>query len=624
MKNLPKLIALVIVGAAYLAAKPRSIDSKEQERFANTFAFEKHQLDKVVDTKPKFVREVHPNLSGFSTWISSVGAAVAIFDFDGDGIENDIAHIDPRYDAITISPARGGLKRFAPFSLKHSKVLFDKTMAPTGVLANDFNEDGKMDLLIVYIGRSPVIFYQNDKGFSDEEVVPFEIWNTTAVTLADINGDSHADIVIGNYFPEDMEVLNNVSTTSAHMQHSMSRGDNGGSNFILMWEGVAAGKASFKKKAQHLNDFKIPKDWTLALAAADLNGDLLPELYVSNDFGPDKLLLNTTSKSKPKFFPTHGLRKFNTVRSSVVGHDSFKGMGADIQDFDGDGFLDIYVSNIADDYALHESHFMFINNGRPDKFREGIAPFENKSEYYGISRSSWAWESKIVDFNNDGIMETIQATGFVKGEINRWPQLQELATINDELLSSPKSWPHLKPGDDLSGDAHVPLFAKSESGTYYDISALIGINENQISRGISICDPNRDGQRDFIVANQWEDSHLYLNNQETDNSFLALELFYPIAPINQNKPIVGFNDLGRPAIGAKAILTLKNGRQLVGYVDGGNGHSGANSKAIHFSLGESIPNDKYEVFLEWNTPNGTKSSKIAIKEGYQKIALPLN
>ena len=51
-------------------------------------------------------------------------------------------------------------------------------------------------------------------------------------------------------------------------------------------------------------------------------------------------------------------------KSKVLGHDSFKGMGVDFADLNGDGMLDMYVSNIAAEYALEESHFVWVSTGR--------------------------------------------------------------------------------------------------------------------------------------------------------------------------------------------------------------------------------------------------------------------
>ena len=42
-------------------------------------------------------------------------------------------------------------------------------------------------------------------------------------------------------------------------------------------------------------------------------------------------------------------------------------------------------------------------------------------EALGLSRSDWGWDLKLADFANDGRLELVQATGFVRGSVNRWP-----------------------------------------------------------------------------------------------------------------------------------------------------------------------------------------------------------
>jgi hypothetical protein len=57
----------------------------------------------------------------------------------------------------------------------------------------------------------------------------------------------------------------------------------------------------------------------LALGAADLDGDLMPELYFANDFGPDRLLHNRSTPGHLNFALLEGERKFTTPSSKVLG-----------------------------------------------------------------------------------------------------------------------------------------------------------------------------------------------------------------------------------------------------------------------------------------------------------------
>jgi len=625
MRHLPKIAAITILSISFMLAKQPSLSPEEESTISKQFKFDRNLLYE-PDKKPEYVRKVHPQYADISTWISSVGASIAFMDFDKDNLYNDIVHVDPRYNTVYLYPAPNSGKRFEPIELIPKTVEFDEnTMKASGILTNDFNQDGREDVLVFYLGRSPVIFYNKDGKFTDENLVTDLTWNSTAGTLADFNGDGHTDVFIANYFPDNSKLYHSSATDSEQiMQHSMSRAHNGAKNRILIWKETKDGKAVFEESLTWDADFEHSTNWTLAVAAADINGDLLPDLYIANDFGPDKLLLNQTSnKNKISFKELKGRRGFTTVRSNVIGEDSFKGMGADFSDLNNDGNLDIYVSNIADDYALHESHFMFINSGNTEEMAEGVAPFKNESEPLGLSRSSWGWDSKITDFNNDGIKEAIQATGFVKGEIDRWPQLQELATTNDELLKSVHSWPHLKPGDDISGDSHIPLFVKGKSGKYFDVAGLVGLDEEQVTRGIAISDVDHDGRLDFASAGQWNDSKLYQNKAVTNNRFIGLQLCFSVEE-NVSEIIVDNDSINsRPAIGAVAKLNIKD-RKMISYIDGGNGHAGSNSKEIHFGLANDISeNEKVSVELFWKNSKGENQKTIVqLLSGWHKIILP--
>ena len=613
-KLFTKLLGVFILLVVYAFTKLPTLSSDEQNKLAANFAFEKTALFYDKNTVLRTVRDVHPQYKHFETWISSVGAAASVCDYDNDGKYNDVIYIDARNDEVYISPADNDFKRFQPFKVSVNSLPFNKdTMVPSGILVNDFNEDGKTDFIVTYLGRSPIIFYQksHDTYIESELDNTGLIHNTTTATLADVNGDGHSDVIICNYFPDGFMIYDKNSKDRNHKMHnSMSRGNNGAINRLFVWNGSKNGRALFVEDKEWLKNISNNEDWTLAVAACDLNNDLLPELYVSNDFGPDKLLLNTTKNGKISFQELKGKRKFGTVRSAVLGKDSFKGMGADFADFNNDGYFDIFVSNIADSFALNESHFLFINTKAKDFSKTLIAPFENKSEKYLLSRSSWGWDSKLADFNNDGVYEAVQATGFIKGKVNKWPELQELATQNDELLSNPKFWPQLKDGDDLSGDSHIPFFVRHSDGKYYDLAPALGIGENQVTRGIAIGDFNQDGLQDFISSGQFFNSNVYTNKSRVKNSYVNLNIGY----INKDSKI------RRPAIGARAELIV-DGHKRIGFVDGGNGHSGRNSNEVHFGLGNKKPTNIVAKIYWKDRSQKTIVSTFNIQPGHHNINL---
>jgi hypothetical protein len=302
-------------------------------------------------------------------------------------------------------------------------------------------------------------------------------------------------------------------------------------------------------------------------------------------------------------------------------------MGIDFADVNADGRLDFFVSNIAAEYALLESHFLFVHTGEETAMAAGVAPYEDQSDALGVARSSWGWDTRFGDFDNDGIPEAIQATGFAKGETDRWPELQELATANDELLRLSGFWPHFEVGDDLSGHAPNPFYVRAADGRYYDLSEALGLAAPQVSRGIATADVDGDGDLDFAVANQWEPSFFYRNDHSRGQAFLGLQLLHPVAaasaPARMTLGDPGGGARGRPAVGAAVRVQHTNGRLQTAQVDGGNGHSGVRSPELHFGLGSWPEGERVAVEVRYRDRAGIATRiELRLEPGWHTIVLP--
>lgn len=653
-----RLAAIGIILFLYGMSRLPELPEVEQATLASGFSFTSSSLPELSGYTYQTSRNVHPDLAQVARWVSALGgAAVGLNDLDGDGLANDVCHIDARIDQVIISPAPGTPNRYESFVLAHDGFPYDTdSMAPVGCLPNDMNEDGRMDLLIYYWGRTPIAFLNNDQthesddlghmamaltadSYTPVEILPGEdVWWSSGGTFADFDGDGHVDLLITNYFPDETVLLGAKTGRLINMNRSLSRAFNGGRSHIFLWAGADAGaRPDIKfKKVEHVFDEAVTTAWTLAVGAADLDGDLLPEIYFANDYGPDRLLHNRSQPGDLQFALLAGEKFFTTPNSKVLGHDSFKGMGVDFGDINGDGLFDIFVSNIAADYAFHESHFMFLSTGETGRMKTGIAPYIDYSEPLGVARSSWSWETRLADFNNDGGLEAIQATGFLKGKVNRWPELQELGLGNDELTAYPANWPYLQAGDNLNGHVHNPFYVRSASGRFYDLAPNLGIDQRQVTHGIATADVDGDGDLDFAVANLWETSRFYRNNLNDLNDhnncspcagFLGLHVLLPVQRADSTAEIIrpghpGADTLGRPAIGALAKVELPDGRQLVGMVDGGNGRSGARSANIHFGLGDVAAETQLSVELHWRDVAGQINQKtVQLSPGWHTLLL---
>jgi enediyne biosynthesis protein E4 len=620
------------------------------------FLFETHVIGHRLGEEFRQTRNVHKDLAHIQPWVSSVGAAVAVGDIDGNLKADDVCYVETRSNQVIVAPAFGS--RFQAFAISTS----DKTAAtaPMGCLIADLNEDGLADLVVYYWGRTPIAFLRIEKSpgsafaqpafgeYRAIELAANERWFTNAALVSDIDGDGHLDLVFGNYFCDAGHILDDSTKASVcpspPMQDSMSRAYNGGTKRVLLWSNASSGSAPevlfHEQKGVFPNE--VMHSWTLAIGAQDLNGDVMPDLYFANDFGPDRLLINCSLETVEVrkslgCFPTQGRVSFRMLegergltkpRSKVLGKDSFKGMGVDFVDLNDDGIPDIFVSNITESWGLQESQFLFLSDGRRIDhalLRKGVAPYSDESERLGLARSGWAWDAKFGDFDNDGVLEAVQAVGFVRGRNSGllrkscWAMLQELATANDELLKYPRFWFGMEHdssglGCDLSGRSRNPFFVFTSSGRYVDVAERVEhVNRgaDAPSRGLAMADIDGDGRLDYLVAKQFAPLEVHLNRSQTAaaNAFIVISPRY-VVDDRSDWPASVIPRRSRPAVGARVVVRLPDGRTIVREVDGGNGHSGKRSPDIHIGLGPrlALP-DTVEVEVSWRSNASRVSSQ---------------
>lgn len=650
-RSVAYLAALALVAALYRFSQLPALSGSEAEAIASRFGFEKLSLPEMSGFPRQTVRQVHPSLSHLSAYLSALGASVALGDLDGDGLSNDLCHVEPRIDQVILSPAPGSPQdRYEPFVLRPGPLAYDSTMAPTGCLLGDYNEDGLTDVLVSFWGRSPILYLQQHAagdahGLTAQSFVPSELidpwqrWFSCAATLTDLDGDGHCDLIIGNYCPDGGDYLDANGSGRLPMTESLARSYNGGGTHFLLWRNSGGGAAPTLWFEEVDPDFIFPESmgpgrvrevrhgWTLALGAADLDGDGMPEVYVCNDLGPDRLLHNRSKPGALRFALLKGERGFTTPRSRVLGDDSFKGMGIDFGDVNGDGWLDMYTSNLTSPYALFESHFLWMSTGQVELMKQGIAPYYDAGEELGLSRSGWAWDSRLADFDNDGVLEAVQGMGYLKGTTNRWPEMHELAVTNDRFLTDPRFWPDFRPGADFSGSDHNRFFARAADGRFYDLSRELALDTPMVTRGIALADVDADGRLDFAVANQWEPSFLFRNTAPNPGAFLGLHVRLPIGFQTGDETVVlaghpRADRPSRPAIGAAVEVHLPDGRRLVSQVDGGSGHSGKRAPEIHLGLGKIEAGALLNVVVRWRGADGkTRKRTLQVTPGWHTVWL---
>jgi hypothetical protein len=406
------------------------------------------------------------------------------------------------------------------------------------------------------------------------------------------------------------------------MNRSLSNATNGGTEHVLMWRSGQGGAQPDASYTQVANPFPAPAmhGWTLALGAQDLTGDGLPDIYIANDFGADRLLHNVSTPGHLRFVLTHGIRHFTTPKSQVLGNDSFKGMGVAFTDLTLSGVPSILVSNITEPYALEESNFAFVATQNPVFGSGGAAYYDNWSEALGLSRSGWSWDIKAGDFDESGRPQIMQATGFVSGTTNRWPELQELAMSNDYTMPDPSVWPRMIPGDDVSGQDSNPFYVLGPGGQYVNVAKQIGVADTGVSRSMALGDVFHNGHLDLAVANQWRQSYFYLNQSPLQHPYLGLRLVRPAsAGSNCAAPPAG-TTATTTAIGAEVTLLSGTTGIRIGQIYPANGHGGVSAPELLFALTQNPQTAKIQV--RWRDGCGTLHTAITtVADGWHSLLL---
>jgi enediyne biosynthesis protein E4 len=612
-RALAPLLVVALGAVAWIPWHPAP-DAAAVELASADVAFEKFDLPVAESNQER--RDVQPGLERIESWISSVGASVGAFDLRGLGRSGDGCLTDPRDDQLRIFPVpHSGGESFEPFELVPRGLRYDDTMAPIGCVPTDIDQDGRQDVIAYYWGRSPVIFRNvggsgapNASWFEAHELVtPMQVWNSTALNVADVDGDGLLDIAVGNYFPDGARVLDVKAGDDPRMemQHSMGDAHNAGPNRLFLGQRDTDGALQFADVSE-----RWPEDsansWTLALGFQNLTGNGLPDMYVANDFGPDQMFVNTSTPGDVVLTEVRGNRDATTARSKVLGHDSFKGMGVVFSHAEGADLPMILVSNITTEWGLQESNLAFYPTGHGDDLLKGDMPYEDRAAEIGVAHSGWSWDIKALDLTNSGRDSFVHATGYVQGEIGMWPRLQEMAMGNDQLLSKPAAWMNLGENGDLSGRERNRLWTATGAGERYaDIGSKVPFSSEDVTRGFAVADVNGDGLQDILEANQWGTSHAYINRGSSENSWVTLA-------------VTQEGEYGStPLVGATVTVTGHD-YERVAQVFPANGHSGVSGPELHLAIPESSLRGATAT-VEWLDEGVLQTQRFRLERGAQEL-----
>jgi hypothetical protein len=209
------------------------------------------------------------------------------------------------------------------------------------------------------------------------------------------------------------------------------------------------------------------------VAAGDVDGDGLPDLYFTSNLGPDRLYRNTG----------HFHFEDITERAGVRGPPGWTS-GVAMADVNGDGRLDIYVSAV--DYLhMHGRNVLYINNG------DGT--FTDRTKEYGVEFVGYSTQAAFFDYDGDGDLDMYL--------LNNSTHTERAAS-----RSTTRTVRNAKAGD---------LLFRNDGGHFTDVSERAGIYGGVEGYGLGVVasDVNLDGCLDLYVANDFqENDFLYINN----------------------------------------------------------------------------------------------------------------
>jgi enediyne biosynthesis protein E4 len=520
------------------------------------------------------------------------GGGIAVGDINGNGFPDLYFTANQGRNALYINQ---GNYRFR--DITDEAGVADEDGWSAGVAFADVTGNGLLDIYICKAGKVPVQERRNklfiNNGIDPEKGIPtfteraaeFGIDDPgycTQPVFFDYNGDGLLDLFIVNYNTRafrGFDIRTIRSETDPYAGDKLYRNN---------------GNGTFTDVSREAGIMQNPIGFGLSATVSDLNGNGLPDIYVTNDFMErDYMYINQGDGT----FIDEIL-----YRTDVT---SYFSMGSDIADITNNGLPDIFVADMmppgynrrkvfkTPDYAIYDqlaaAGYHRKNMRNTLQINKGDGVFTEMGQLAGIHKTDWTWAVLIADFDNDGNKDIFLTNGFPRFYTN-------LDYLNNIL------WRQF-PDEDLPEDPELKYrlvqqmervemhnFAFRNEGDlrFAETTEQWGLKEYTVASAAVYVDLNLNGALDLVISNINEHPSVFRNNAylANENNYLKIRL--------QGS---GRNTFG---IGSKVKLTTPDGQIFFQEAFYTRGFHSTVDPTLHFGLGDAAM-----VNIEVTWPDGS-------------------
>jgi len=531
ISGLKKIAGLILLLAITISCNSEKESSKDDDTNQKTLFTLLPSEQTGIDFLNKVENQKNFNIFKYRNFYN--GGGVAIGDINNDGLAD--IYMTGNMVSNKLYLNKGGLK-FEDIS-ENAGVEGSKPWS-TGVVMVDINQDGLLDIYVSNAGNMKANNHDNDLYINNGDLTFTEM--ASEYNLAKTGFSTHASFF--DYDKDgdlDVYILNNsnipVSSLGYAEQREVRAQD---------WEGVPDifkgvgdmllrnDNGKFVDVSQDAGIYGSLIGFGLGVMITDINKDLYPDIYVSNDFYErDYLYINNQDGT------------FNEEIKDWTSHLSLSAMGIDISDINNDGNADIFITDMLPEpdqrvksvmefegyniYKLKQSkdfYQQYIQNTL--QLNNGNGSFSEIAYFSGVDATDWSWAGLLFDMDNDGLRDIYITNGmnhdltdldfndFFANEIIQKMVLTGKKESIDSIINKMPIRPQ-------------PNYAYKNNGdlTFSNANKDWGFEIPSLSNGAAYGDLDNDGDLDIVVNNVNMESFVYENNATslTKNNFIKLQ-----------------------------------------------------------------------------------------------------